>query len=207
MSIHSAPRSEINLPSSSYEISGELLAVKPFVSTIDNQLKWAWDASYVALEPYKMRKPSASAALSLREVTRKRDYVFTIPGVLVIPLVVREDSQRLDVCHLPEFIIMQRGIDTTWVFDDDVLTRLQTLLWDKVKMPGEPLQTRIPTYGTVSAELFPYSTFALNGLGTPFNCLIRNLSTIRCFAQGVTSCREANNRCCTGRSTPTMYTL
>lgn len=99
MSIHSAPLSEINLPSSSYEISGELPALKPFVSGINDRLQWAWDASYIGLEPYKARQKSATATASSREVTRKRDYVFTVPGALVVPIGDKSQNLMSNTCQ------------------------------------------------------------------------------------------------------------
>lgn len=88
-------------------------------------------------------------------MTRKRDYVFTVPGALVVP--IGDKSQKLDVYHLPESIVMQRDIDLTWIFDDKFLTGLRKLLWEKVKEPGEPLQMRIPTYGNMPVGLYNLS--------------------------------------------------
>ncbi|KAG5633859.1 hypothetical protein H0H81_004716, partial [Sphagnurus paluster] len=54
--------------------------------------------------------------------------------------------------------IMRIDIESTWIFDDEIFLWLQTQLWDKVKNPGEPLQSRIPTYGMMPTALFPYNT-------------------------------------------------
>ncbi|KAF5313760.1 hypothetical protein D9619_013711 [Psilocybe cf. subviscida] len=80
-----APASEISLPDSSYEVSGQILSLE---STLfqDLQMKrliWIWDSQYVALDGIKSRSKSTT-------VTRVRHLSITMSGSLILPLLLEE---------------------------------------------------------------------------------------------------------------------
>lgn len=154
-SIASAPLDEITLPSSSYEISGQLLSLTPITLDLENKVSWIWDGKFVAFEAVKARQSSTP-----RESHKKRELNFIVPATLIIPISSDSEVMEVDIADLPgnATLTFKEGMDTTWVVTDTEMTKLRAELWKRVNIDGSSLQTHIPTYGRVLHGVFPYQS-------------------------------------------------
>lgn len=115
-SLDRAPASEISLPDSSYEVSGQILSLEPiFMDPERTKLIWIWDSQFVALEGTKSRSKQALATT----VTRVRHLNVTLSGSLILPLLSSEffTAKISDLPSCPT----QLELETTWAIRQDTL--------------------------------------------------------------------------------------
>ncbi|KAL1749561.1 hypothetical protein FB107DRAFT_252747, partial [Schizophyllum commune] len=152
-SIDMVPKSDLLMPTSSYHLSGQVLALKPF-STPAEQL-WAWKSDFIPFEAVKTRQTTSTRLPSA--ATSQSELVITVPCQLALPL--SDEASSVDILRLPPDIAaeMGPGLSSTWLIGERAMVSLRTTLWERVRQEGSSLRAAIPTYGKILSGNFPYS--------------------------------------------------
>ncbi|KAL1660065.1 hypothetical protein GGF50DRAFT_63940 [Schizophyllum commune] len=154
-SVAAVPRADMLIPSTTYYLSGQVLALKGIASNA-NETQWYWKSDFIAFEPVRTRQ---STTPRLASAPRSRgELVFTVPAHLSIPLV--DEASRIDTADVPNEVEIHTDgeITTTWVIGEPSMVSLRSRLWDRVvEDSAQSLSASIPTYGKVLQGAFPYA--------------------------------------------------
>ena len=154
-----APTTEISLPDSRYDISGQIFSLYPMFQDAPNgrTLRWVWDSRFVALDSVKAARTTQTTT------ARVRHLVFTFNGQLVLPL---KSSQMTSTpaSDLPADIFEGAKSGNTWVITETELQGIQETLLERLGIE-ENIRSKIPLFGAVREGAFPYSA-AIDPPGT-----------------------------------------
>jgi hypothetical protein len=147
--IDSVPIAELAVPGTKYEITGQILSLKPYLDNSDS-LYWAWTMDFVAFDSGKAKRPNL-----LNPVARMRHLTIAVDGQLVVPL-SRDALISASRNSLPDGIklALNGNIDSTWIFAEKQLSDAESTLTTRVK--DDRLRLKIPVFGYIKSGTFPY---------------------------------------------------
>jgi hypothetical protein len=151
--LDSAPIAELALSGSKYEITGQILSLKPYLDN-SNNLYWAWTLDFAAFHSGKSKKANLS-----NPVARMRHLTVTVSGQLVVSL-PRDGLTSTSRSSLPDSIAaaLVGGIDSTWIFGEPQLADAESKL--KARVKDDEVRLKIPVFGYVKSGDFPYEYHA-----------------------------------------------
>ncbi|KAF9530963.1 hypothetical protein CPB83DRAFT_874875 [Crepidotus variabilis] len=149
-SLDRAPLDEVSLPNSSYEVSGQILSLRPHFQDLSNtsaaqSLLWIWDSFYVALNGISKSRTSQT-------VSTFRNLSFAVHGSIVHPLLVNEVISAPS-SSFPSSIGCK--LDSTWVVKEETLAHIEEKLHTVVR--DDIARNRLPVFGSVRERVFPYT--------------------------------------------------
>ncbi|KAJ7839821.1 hypothetical protein B0H14DRAFT_3697213 [Mycena olivaceomarginata] len=147
--IDSVPIAELAVPGTKYEMTGQILSLKPYLDNSDS-LYWARTMDFVAFDSGKAKRPNL-----LNPVARMRHLAIAVDGQLVVPL-SRDALISASRNSLPDGIklALNGNIDSTWIFAEKQLSDVESTLTTRVK--DDRLRLKIPVFGYIKSGTFPY---------------------------------------------------
>ncbi|KAK7033869.1 hypothetical protein R3P38DRAFT_3186107 [Favolaschia claudopus] len=150
--LDSAPTSEIALPATQYEITGQILSLVPFLDPTQS-VSWAWTTDFVSFESYKAKQTSTTDGAA-----RMRHLTIQFNGRLVLPLSPAKLQQATmrEILHLPS-TSQDNGDDEsekTWVFPNQQLEWMVKTLSERAQ--DDEVRLKIPLHGSVREGRYPY---------------------------------------------------
>ncbi|KAJ7325475.1 hypothetical protein DFH08DRAFT_941247 [Mycena albidolilacea] len=151
--LDSAPIAELALSGSKYEITGQILSLKPYLDNSDH-LYWAWTLDFAAFHSGKSKRANL-----LNPVARMRHLTVTVSGQLVVSL-PRDGLTSTSRNSLPDSIAaaLAGDIDSTWIFGEPQLADAESKL--KARVKDDEVRLKIPVFGYVKSGDFPYEYHA-----------------------------------------------
>lgn len=146
-----APASEISLPDSSYEVSGQILSLESVYHDPEKtKMIWIWDSRYVALDGLKSRSQQSTT------VNRIRHLSITMNGSLILPLLSSE-LYTIRVSDLPLPLSTSIDSETTWAICQETLHRITQQLDARLRGSSyKAAVAKIPMFGQTRQGNFPY---------------------------------------------------
>ena len=146
--VYQAPRDEVHLLNSVYEVGGQILLLMPFISS-NQAISWVWNTAqrYVGLNTIKAKPQKVPMT------NRAHHLNFHVNGSIIYPLDATDYSEApMDDPTLEVLIASSRSTDKTWLLSETTLTQIQRQLeqrLDPMDRNGAILHGRIPIFGTV----------------------------------------------------------
>ncbi|KAJ7662992.1 hypothetical protein B0H14DRAFT_3698037 [Mycena olivaceomarginata] len=140
--LDSAPIAELALSGSKYEITGQILSLKPYLDNSDN-LYGAWTLDFAAFHSGKSKRANL-----LNPVARMRHLTVTVSGQLVVSL-PRDSLTSTSRSSLPD---SNRGGAEPQLADAE--SKL------KARVKDNEVRLKIPVFGYVKSGDFPYEYHA-----------------------------------------------
>jgi len=148
--VDQVPAAEISLPDSRYDVSGQILSLRPLFQETTNGkvLGWSWDSKYVALDSVKPARTHQATTNRLRHL------MFAFNGRLVLPLKTSQLSS-IPVKNLPLDVSEGNTTGSTWVITETEMQAIQETLLERL-CTDESSRAKIPLFGVVREGAFPY---------------------------------------------------
>ncbi|KAJ7794980.1 hypothetical protein B0H14DRAFT_3496509 [Mycena olivaceomarginata] len=144
-----APISEISLPDTHYEITGQILSLVPFLDS-SQKVTWAWTTDFVSFESHKAKQANSTDCPA-----RMRHLSIKVNGRLVLPLPPTELGQATlqEILHIPAPTAdndSEHDTEKTWVFPNTQLDQMVRTLSERAQ--EEDVRLKIPIHGPVREE-------------------------------------------------------
>ncbi|TCD63415.1 hypothetical protein EIP91_005414 [Steccherinum ochraceum] len=151
-----APTDELSLPRSPYDISGQILSLRPSFSTSQppELVEWIWDTRFAALNVL-----TSSGKTQSSSVSHTRHLNVTVNGQITVPL----SSEQQYSTHLPDDWpagVFDDGLSCA--FTAQTVAEVQSTLFTKLERDPE-VRTRLPVFADVREGVFPYKAYMPNG--------------------------------------------
>jgi hypothetical protein len=154
-----APLEEISLPESNYDISGQILSLRPILQGSPNSetLSWVWNSKFVSLDA-AAKSPSRPTQQfgTGTSTTRVRHLSFPVNGRLVLPLHSCQFNS-IQVSDLPPDASQEIIAEKTWIITEKDLQEIKLNLLQQLQ-EDENACSKIPVYGKVRDGAFPYTS-------------------------------------------------